>query len=189
MEFQTFGKIERYEKAHVTITEKIDGTNACIAIDEDGNMTLQSRNRIITVDDDNYGFAQWATKANTDGALASFFGPGRHYGEWWGVGIQRGYGTAARYFSPFNTGLFNQDRDDYPEHVTPLPVMWKGMLTTLNAGVDSVMEALATNGSHTLPGVGWAAEGCMIWSRPTGYLKVPFDLSHKWEQIEQQVAA
>mgnify|MGYP003564223801 FL=1 len=59
MEFETFPKINRLKRECV-ITEKLDGTNAQIAITEDGVMFVGSRNRWITPEDDNYGFARWA---------------------------------------------------------------------------------------------------------------------------------
>lgn len=187
MEFKAFEKIQRYEKGYATITEKIDGTNACIAFDLHRNLTVQSRKRIITpvaLDGngaDNYGFAHYARTHEYD--LWKFFGPGRHYGEWFGTGINRGYGMLERVFAPFNTGLFSRERveAEAPEGVSFTPVMWEGLLTDLNVGVEYVMNELAEFGSFTKEGAGWAAEGAMIFSNQFGYLKVPFEGAHKWE--------
>src|SRR5882762_4949927 len=50
----------------------------------------QSRKRIITPEQDNFGFARWVyDNAET---LVHDLGEGLHFGEWWGSGIQRGYG-------------------------------------------------------------------------------------------------
>ena len=57
-----FPKIPRFSKRKLLITEKIDGTNACIRIYGDGEIVLQSRNRIISTEYDNYGFAAWVNK-------------------------------------------------------------------------------------------------------------------------------
>ena len=57
--FIAWPKIPRYENDSVIITEKIDGTNACIAIHDDGTYHVQSRNNIITPERDNAGFARW----------------------------------------------------------------------------------------------------------------------------------
>jgi hypothetical protein len=86
----------------IVVTEKVDGTNAAIHVDAAGvAIAAQSRNRLITVDADNYGFARWvSTNADELGAL---LGPGVHFGEWWGRGIQRNYGLTERRFSLFNT--------------------------------------------------------------------------------------
>jgi len=103
------------------VTEKIDGTNASIYIGpasfkdpksfatlfkEDGSalsMWAGSRTRWITPEDDNFGFAKWAM----DNSPELFkLGEGMHFGEWWGSGIQRGYGfkKGERFFSLFNAG-------------------------------------------------------------------------------------
>ena len=47
MEFEAFDKIARLSRG-CTITEKIDGTNACIAIGEAGEFFIGSRSRWIT---------------------------------------------------------------------------------------------------------------------------------------------
>src|ERR1035437_6203226 len=101
-----FPKIARLNR-DIVITEKIDGTNAAIGIVEapftvsDGEggpefrgyrVYAQSRNRIITPGKDNAGFAAWVESIK-DIAI-EVLGPGLHFGEWWGNGIQRGYGQA-----------------------------------------------------------------------------------------------
>jgi hypothetical protein len=60
LEFQEFPKIARLSR-EIIITEKIDGTNAQILITEEGDFLIGSRTRWITPQDDNYGFAKWAT--------------------------------------------------------------------------------------------------------------------------------
>jgi len=85
MEFVKFGKIARLSRT-VVITEKIDGTNGLIAIGEDGEFQVGSRNRWIAPENDNMGFARWAYE-NKDELMG--LGAGFHYGEWWGQGIQR----------------------------------------------------------------------------------------------------
>jgi hypothetical protein len=49
---------------------------------------------------DNFGFAQWV---ETHADELAQLGPGRHFGEWWGQGIQRGYSLSEKRFSLFNT--------------------------------------------------------------------------------------
>ena len=101
-EFRPFPKIPRLSR-EIIITEKIDGTNASITITEDGQFLTGSRNRWITPEDDNFGFSAWA-HANKDVLMG--LGVGTHFGEWWGHGIQRGYGLpkGRRRFSLFNVG-------------------------------------------------------------------------------------
>ena len=99
-EFVGFSKMGRL-KREIIVTEKIDGTNGCIYIGEDGEFLVGSRTRWITPENDNHGFARWAY-GHKDELLK--LGPGRHFGEWWGSGIQRGYGLVKgeKRFSLFN---------------------------------------------------------------------------------------
>jgi hypothetical protein len=96
--FTPFPKMARLQR-EVIITEKIDGTNAQIYITDDGRMLTGSRTRWISPEDDNFGFAAWA-QDHKDELMQ--LGPGRHFGEWWGRGIQRNYGLNERKFSLFN---------------------------------------------------------------------------------------
>lgn len=100
VEFKDFPKIARLSRPCI-VTEKIDGTNAQIFIGEDGEFLTGSRSRWITPEDDNYGFSKWA-HGNKETLVK--LGPGRHFGEWWGNGIQRGYGlkNGDKRFSLFN---------------------------------------------------------------------------------------
>ena len=99
MEFCKFNKIARLSREMI-VTEKIDGTNGLIAIGEAGDFAVGSRSRWITPENDNFGFARWAY-AHRDELIAGL-GAGFHYGEWWGQGIQRGYGLKEKRFSLFN---------------------------------------------------------------------------------------
>jgi len=105
-EFKPFPKIARLSRPYV-ITEKIDGTNASVFIGEDGEFLVGSRTRWITPESDNHGFAAWAYAQK--GELLEL-GPGRHFGEWWGSGIQRGYGLpkGEKRFSLFNVSRWNE---------------------------------------------------------------------------------
>ena len=100
LNFIGFPKIARLNRP-VIITEKIDGTNAQIKITQDGQFLVGSRTRWITPDNDNHGFAKWAY-AYKDSLMK--LGVGSHFGEWWGSGIQRGYGLTQgeKRFSLFN---------------------------------------------------------------------------------------
>lgn len=111
MEFIAWPKTPRLFKP-VVITEKIDGTNACVIITEEGEIGAQSRNRLLPMgpsqkDDitwqkrDNSGFAAWVRE--NDEALIDFLGVGHHYGEWFGHKIGRNYGLSDRRFALFNT--------------------------------------------------------------------------------------
>jgi hypothetical protein len=147
IEFQPFPKIPRLKRGCV-ITEKIDGTNAQIIITEDGQIGAASRNRLVTPTDDNYGFAGWVER-NKD-VLIPTLGPGRHFGEWWGAGIQRGYGLKGndKRFSLFNV---NRWKDvELPPVLSVVPKLYEGEFST--DIVDLWIDYLRLNGSKAVPG-------------------------------------
>lgn len=138
--FVPFEKIPRFRRA-VTITEKIDGTNALVHVLSDGTVLAGSRTRYIVPGKttDNYGFAQWVKDNEEE---LRWLGEGRHYGEWWGRGIQRGYGLVERRFSLFNTSR-HQDRPNCCEVV---PVLYAGLMA--DDGIESSLKKLRTEGSQ-----------------------------------------
>lgn len=132
----------------VVITEKLDGTNACVIVSEDGvDVAAQSRNRIITPDADNYGFASWVHKNAL--ALSDALGPGYHYGEWWGRGIQRGYGLNERRFSLFNVARWNTPEGiaalETVDGLYPVPTLYHGVFD--QAEVNYALAMLTDFGS------------------------------------------
>ena len=142
-EFEAFPKMPRLSR-EIIITEKIDGTNAQVFIADDGTILAGSRTRWITPADDNFGFAAWVEEYADE--LRSL-GPGRHFGEWWGAGIQRGYGIADKRFSLFNVSRWEIDR---PRCCGVVPVLYRGDFTT--AAVDDAIAELRKNGSMAAPG-------------------------------------
>lgn len=152
----------------VVITEKIDGTNAAVHIErvadyvEDADVVEigearyrlvgQSRKRLIHVGDDNFGFAAYVREhAYT---LATTLGEGVHYGEWWGSGIQRGYGLTGgeKRFSLFNVHRYAEAVSTLTEG-NPLgvvPVLYRGPFSTDK--VTGHVEALRLCGSKAAPG-------------------------------------
>jgi len=119
--FESFGKIARFAR-DIVITEKIDGTNAQVMITEDGDVLAGSRNRWLTFSSDNYGFARWVEWYKED---LLKLGPGRHFGEWWGQGINRGYGLKEKRFSLFNTARWSAS-DVRPECCHVVPLLYRG---------------------------------------------------------------
>lgn len=98
-DFPSFPKTTHYSGLYGVVTEKIDGTNGLVFVSDNREVRAGSRNRWLTPENDNYGFAAWV-EANKD--LLARLGPGHHYGEWWGTGIGRGYGVDYRAFSLFD---------------------------------------------------------------------------------------
>ena len=155
MEFKPFTKIPRLSRK-MFITEKIDGTNAIISISDDGKeIRAGSRTRWIDVGSDNYGFALWVEQ-NKEELLT--LGPGYHYGEWWGVGIQRGYQLHERRFSLFNVGRWNNN--DKPSCCHVVPLLYEGDFDTTKAEIHLAM--LKETGSLAAPGY-MNPEGVVIY--------------------------
>lgn len=163
--FEAWPKIPRLSKTMV-VTEKIDGTNAAIIIrplephtadvaehetfvyvaPENGGTPItgdfyavgaQSRNRLITPQSDNAGFAQWVWSCAD--ALVQGFGPGRHFGEWWGKGIQRGYDQDQKWFSPFNSSRWNT------ESIEQANLAWLGVRAVPVLRISAVFDTLVVD--------------------------------------------
>lgn len=197
MEFKEFTKIARLSRDCV-VTEKIDGTNGqifictmdevktsfagdyqnaeiyanefvqkySVAINGGLLMFAGSRNRWLSDHEDNYGFWHWV-KANNEELFK--LGTGRHFGEWWGSGVQRGYGLVKgeKRFSLFNTYRWaapGTELKQYPtqdprimksqEHVPTcchvVPVLYEGIFDT--AFIEGTVTMLKAAGSKAAPG-------------------------------------
>lgn len=173
--FQSFPKIPRFNKLPVTITEKIDGTNAQVIITEEGEFGTASRNRLITPEDDNYGFSAWAHH-NKEELMK--MGPGRHFGEWFGLGIQRGYGLKEKRFALFNTRRWGEHNPNTPACCTVVPILYQGQFNEVN--LDNIMYELGEQGSQIAPNF-MEPEGICIHFKD-GYTKRTFENEHKWER-------
>lgn len=173
--FLEFPKIYRLSR-EVIVTEKIDGTSGTIYIGEAGEFLIGSRNRWITPEDDNYGFARWCMERKE--ALLTL-GPGWHRGEFWGGGIQRGYGLRGsdKRFSMFNVArwcehgqvprrietadpLVEKYQEMLPVCVELVPVLYRGLFTT--EACEHALEHLRINGSVAVSGYG-RPEGIVIY--------------------------
>lgn len=69
---------------------------------------------------DNFGFALWVTE-NLDELWK--LGEGRHYGEWYGKGIQRGYGLEDKRFALFNVARWGSHNPNTPACCEVVPLM------------------------------------------------------------------
>ena len=192
-EFLEFPKMARLSRECV-ITEKIDGTNAQIYITDHGQLYVGSRTRWITPQDDNHGFARWV-ESNKEEIMK--LGPGRHFGEWWGLGIQRNYGLKEKRLSLFNTirwclhdatpqptnssgGL----QEKLPQCIGLVPIIHKGIFDT--SYVEAALSSLNVKGSFAAPGF-MKPEGIVVYhvSAGVGFKKtlekdeVPKSLANK----------
>jgi hypothetical protein len=177
VEFQEFEKISRLNR-EVIVTEKIDGTNGQVHIRPAEGSQLEygydtqveingvphylragSRSRWVphVGNDDNCGFGRWVYQNAHE--LAAL-GPGAHFGEWWGAGIQRKYGLASKRWSLFNVGRWKDAReDDLPladkqQYAPPcchvVPVIARGI--GFDAVVQQALTTLRQQGSLASPG-------------------------------------
>lgn len=169
-EFQPWPKMARWSR-DIIVTEKIDGTNSQVLIADaydsfiteplvvvDGlGLWAGSRTRWLNAASagDNYGFAKWV-EAHAEELVA--LGEGRHFGEWWGQGIQRNYGLTERKFSLFNTSRWSGE--DRPACCDVVPVLYDGPNNETN--IAAALYNLKENGSGAAPGF-MNPEGIIIW--------------------------
>jgi hypothetical protein len=157
-EFTPWPKIPRLNRP-VVVTEKIDGTNAAVIVrEEDDTVWAQSRKKVITPDADNFGFARWVAE-NAD-MLRTMLGYGVHFGEWYGKGIQRGYGLDEKRFMLFNTAVWGPQAKYFHElsngRVEVSTVLYEGPFDT--TVINGSIGYLRRNGSQHVPG----------WDKPEG---------------------
>ncbi len=178
-EFVPFQKIGRLSR-EIVITEKIDGTNGVIQIGEDGSILAGSRSRWLGKDGDNFGFGRWVEEHRDE--LIAGLGVGRHFGEWWGQGIQRKYGLTEKRWSLFNTSKWSDD-SVRPKCCHVVPVLWNGDFDT--SEINRVMGLLAATGSQASPGF-MRPEGIVIYHAQANVLfKKTFDKDDAGKGREQ----
>lgn len=189
LEFKAWPKTPRLNRDMI-VTEKINGTNAAVIIadeldfadsqfpiERDGDpdvkfvvvdgrdyiVAAQSRNRRIWPGKatDNSGFARWVwDNAET---LVSLLGTGYHYGEWWGLGIQQGYGQDRKRFSLFNVVRYAGVADE-EIGLDTVPILCEGPFW--GPTIDSIVAGLKINGSVAAPGQ--PAEGAVVFHTAAG---------------------
>jgi len=174
MSFEPFAKISRLSRP-IIITEKLDGSNGQIYIqtpreydeerihegsimDEVQDAVIDTGEFIVRVgsrkrwlgpakSEDHFNMFKWVHE-NVD-EIVETLGAGRHYGEWWGQGIQRGYGLNEKRFSLFNTHRWAQLPVESCLHCVPV-IGTSSEFDT--AAVDFALNILSTTGSHAAPG-------------------------------------
>lgn len=220
MKFVEFRKIPRLSR-DVIITEKIDGSNGqiyivkeeeltsiddyffiedyCLARKENLLMFAGSRNRWLQIgkQTDNMAFATWV-KENAEQLFE--LGEGRHFGEWYGKGINRGYGLDHKRFALFNVSKWaarkviineieytrtvlkeNDKRQLVPNCCEVVPVLYEGMFSTV--AITQIIDELSLKGSKAVPGY-MNPEGIVILHTAAGqYFKktIENDEKHKGE--------
>ncbi len=156
MSFEAFPKIPRLFRDCV-ITEKIDGTNAQILIEP----------RTTLGDGNPFEDQGWCVLFE-DKAIRP--GYGRHFGEWWGNGIQRGYGLKEKRFSLFNVGVWTDEEIEkrgLTGIVYHVPLLYTGLFDT-----ETIVEMkliLGEEGSKAAPGF-MDPEGVVVFHTASGEL-------------------
>ena len=120
---------------------------------------------------DNFGFARWV-QDNAD--ELSKLGEGRHYGEWYGKGIQRGYGLDEKRFALFNVARWGSHNPNTPACCQVVPILEC-------KDPDEAMQLLATSGSVAAPGFAYP-EGIVVYHTASRTLyKETFEMDNgKW---------
>ncbi|MFE1095862.1 RNA ligase family protein [Streptomyces smyrnaeus] len=202
--FPKFPKTTRVTK-DVVLTEKIDGTNGLIYV-QDANtedarvmpgydsfvstwhgdyfIRAGSRNRWLKPgkESDNYGFASFVREHAED--LAGLR-PGLHYGEWFGKGINRGYGLEEKRFALFNAGRFYDPKAPYtdpqtidygygerpcPDSLTVVPVLAVTTFASVSRYLDIVCDTMP--GAFSFLNMDFARpEGVMVYDTATKVYK------------------
>lgn len=194
----------------IVVTEKVDGTNSAVIIEEidpelpyegeewtlcvierdEGTFAVaaQSRNRLLTPGKttDNYGFAAFVQQNAEE--LFDLLGPGRHFGEWWGKGINKRYVSAMEGIKGF--ALFNVARhkvlhhwltfDDQQVLVEPVHVLYEGPFSEQK--IRDTLNVLKERGSWMSPFD--SAEGIVVFhtqSRQTYKVTLDNQDAGKWE--------
>lgn len=209
LEFEAWPKIARLGNETVQVTEKIDGTNAAVIVlpyhmdheplIQDGyaqvlativddvaaeafTFATQSRKRFIKPgkNTDNAGFAGWAWE--NAAKLVETLGLGKHFGEWYGSGIQHGYGLKEKRFALFNASrwadLAELDVEERAiSNLEVVPVLYDGPAVsnldpptgeftgfTGTNPVKQSIEYLRREGSRAVPGY-MSPEGVIAYYR------------------------
>jgi hypothetical protein len=171
-EFKPWPKIPRIKENTITISEKIDGTNACL-INENGSLIgCQSRNRMIKLGDDNMGFAFWADQNKDEIAK---LGDGYHYGEWAGPGIQKNpHKLEKKEFFLFNTF---RPKESLPSCINQVSTLYVGPHSP--EIIEETMESMWELSKIA----GYKPEGIVVYYHDTrNYSKKTFENSEgKWK--------
>lgn len=177
-EFKSFDSVLHIGKLWMRITQKIHGSNAQIYIYPDeitGEKMIKagSRNRWLTPEDDNYGFAKFVYE-NKDAFLNLGFG--RHYGEWAGPGINSGEGLSEKTLFLFSEPD-RYHKHELPIHTTFVPEIYKGPADL--SKIDECMSRLLERGSYVVAGFD-KPEGVVIEIAEKKYKRVFEQEDSKW---------
>lgn len=162
--FEKWPEMQRWRSVTCLLTEKLDGSNGQVVVPANPSDPVVGASRTRYVGPifgcENFGFGQWVH--DNQEALRRL-GPGRHYGEWWGAGIQRRYGLEQKRFSLFNARRWTFDDktgkgglpEGLPAELGVVPILYQGPFDPRK--VDEVIAKLFREGSAAVPG--WRGHG------------------------------
>lgn len=152
-DFAKWPSIQRLSSEICWITEKIDGTNGVIFVPESSSdpVLAGSRERWLTNADgsppengkDNFGFGVWVHERSK---ILRRLGPGYHYGEFHGAGIQRKYGLPDKRWASFE---YWRSDINIPG-VCVVPVLYAG--EPVEGIIGHTVDSLRSGGSVLYPG-------------------------------------
>lgn len=180
MQFEAWPKIPRHKGVQVVITEKIDGTNACLVVENNKIIGCQSRNRIIDRHSDNAGFANWAF--DNEERIVNLLGEGRHFGEWAGPNIQQNkLNLDRKHFFLFNSYLWYEKLNVHEDHgeIKSVPLLYNGDYQ--DGLIEDIMNRLKYNDFPHQTGY-MKPEGIIIfYPQMKSYEKLTFEHTEgKW---------
>lgn len=136
-----------------------------------------SKNRWLTVEDDNYGFAKWIEEHTEE---LKQLGPGKHHGEWFGTGINRRYKNTPKQFALFNTSKWNEQNPP-PKCCTTVPVLYNGPFDT------TIINNLRLNNPESKIVKNTPMEGIIVYHIPSGiYFKATCQKDDEWKGKSSQ---
>lgn len=206
MEFKEFAEIKHLIKVTALVTQKLHGTNASVWIYEidltqtkldkiwpieitdslkafvttDGKYLVRpaKRTSFISIEKDNFNFAQWVSTSKDD--LARVLGAGTHFGEWIGPGINSGEGIKEKRFVLFDVMRFETQKEEmtkvnlWPSRLDLVPKLALETTGDLRSLADRIMAELKEKGSVYAPGF-MRPEGIVINVLGGQTLKFVFD--------------
>lgn len=164
-DFKGYPKTPRLEQETVTISEKVDGTNGVLYIhkphlcDVTNGIELSpyvlagSRSKWLQDEGkkswDNHGFGAWVAEHASE---LHNLPAGFHYGEWYGKGINHGYGMTDRKFMLFNRKRYER-LEDLPKCVELETIIEDEVpVYELLSVIDRIKNEVSVKGSYHVPG-------------------------------------
>lgn len=184
-----FRAVEEVDPVGTPILVESCCTNPKISDKSNWTVHAGSKNKWITPEMDNHGFAAWVESHLEE---LKELGPGKHHGEWFGPGIQTRYSKfmKEKQFTLFNVSRWRpainrlgwedkiQNSKVPPACCTVVPILYIGPFNTEQ--INKIREELRTKGSVMVPES--KAEGVIVYHIPSGlFFKATVDKDEEWK--------